>query len=236
MGSSQSKKDIDVIEKFKTALNKKDNVVLKTFIADKKFCMAVNPENEWNALMYAIADERSDVADLLINNGSSITVVSKDGNDTALSLAISNNLTNIAQKIVIRLCSVDRTQQQLIFNSGNKDLNTPFMAACMSPQMFSVASTIWSKHKSVININTHNNNLETHLMLACSANLEAVALEMINMNSSYEYVNYSSSNGRTARDYAVINNLDSVVRKIDEILEIGPVVMPTAPPLYMVQN
>lgn len=210
------------LSQFKTLLtNKKDKSnKIFNYAKSNEFNSLLDDENGWNGLMYAIDDNRTDLIDVMISNGANVSIVSKDTKVTPLLLAIQRGLYEIASKIISIGCDVNITD----INGNNA-----YMLACKTPKMKNIAQMIWLKY-GLQNLNLYNSDFDTPFILTCSAGLESIAREMIKQNVN---ILHKNAFGRTARDYAVVQNMDQIVKQIDEIKNmqniVEPICLPSAP-------
>jgi ankyrin repeat protein len=176
--------------------------------------------------MYAILFDREDIAMYIANNGADVNVVALNGQTTALNLAIKNSMFALSTLLINYGANVS-----IIDENGNN----AFMLACIRRGMNTTASNIWTKF-DLSQINITNWNLDSPLILACSAQLDTIALQMITCGANYMHKN---NDGISALDYATMYNLDNVVRFInnkknlddDQQHVLLESVVPSAPPI-----
>ena len=228
MGNNQNKHTFDDFKGQLYAKGNKNTEQLMKYVNSREFNLLVDTTNGFNGLMYVISENREELANIMINNGSNTILVSFVSRHTPLLLAIHSHMTKTASKLISMDCNP---------YNRDKDGNNAFMLACIKG-MPTIAFTIWTKYGSN-DCRIHNSNHDTQLILACSSGLEDVALNILQIFTYVSDINSVNRYGQCAKDYAITNNLNKVISRIIEIEQFTGVTqsytprqLDAAPPAY----
>jgi ankyrin repeat protein len=165
---------------------------------------STNDNKIMEKLFYLIDCGEQEKAINLLYLNKNININYTINSDTALIIACDNNAIDIID-VLLKMPNID-------VNYKNNDGYDALYIACINNFPEIVIKILNCKY-----YNIYNNSIPI-LFIACKMELESVANKLLEFadNTNYDClnINYKSSNGDTALDWACINSMNNVAKKI----------------------